>query len=497
MMKKILLLGSALFALNFVTSAQGKSTQLTVTKSQGHFTSEGNPNFKTAVTNTLFVKDTLHYYLNKFYFKTATTDYTNFPFHVSAASTSTNITHVGSRFDVPVGDSITVTGLEAFAQRVTPAVNLQIPIHIYLCKLNAQGVPILPGIDSVVSIVSGNQVNAIGGNLFNGPKVLKESFAILFRNMSTSSGDYARLLRTSGTTATNTTSNPSTKCSDYENGKDYGYVRFNGNFYSTRDFTLAAGFGVGTAYEFVVAPRVEYYVQASQQVPSWIRVEGDTIAPDFVCARDPMTFTNTSSGFFEHRMYNLNQFYRKWNLYSPFPSVFSSAFSSDSSITWHFDFYDNADHTDSRMFLPYVNNHTITALTDVAIEPFCFEANQFRARLKPMGALGRVPQYVFNENFKVCLMWCNGDTVGVAKLKNYDNLKVYPNPAINGKSLITGLKGENTINAYNMLGQLILTEKTTSANFEINLSKQPSGTYLIKIVNSDNQAKMLKIITQD
>ena len=116
--------------------------------------------------------------MNKFYFKTATTDYTNFPSHVSAASTSTNITHVASRFDVPAGDSITVTGLEAFAQRVQPAVHLTIPINIYLCELDAQGIPILPGIDSVVTNVGGNQVTPIGGDLINGPKVMKSSFAI-------------------------------------------------------------------------------------------------------------------------------------------------------------------------------------------------------------------------------------------------------------------------------------------------------------------------------
>ncbi len=498
-MKKILLLGSALFALNFVASAQGKSVQVTTTKSQGHFTSEGNPNFKTTNTNTLLVKDTLHYYLNKFYFKTATVDYTNFPKYKSAASTVTNITHVGSRFDVPAGETVTVTGLEAFGQRVQPAVHLTIPINIYLCNLNAQGFPVLPPLDSVQTIVGGNAVTPIGGPLLHGPRTMTTDFAILFRNVSTSSGDYAYLLRTAGTTATNSSAPVSTKCSDFENGKDYSFVRFNGTFYSTKDFTLSPEFGIGTSYEFVVAPHVEYEVQASQIMPTWVKLLGDTTDDEFVCARLPMTFTNTSSGFFEHRMYNLNQFYRKWNLGSPFPPFFSSAFAADSSITWNFDFIYVQNVRDSRVFLPYVNNHTVTLYNDVASEPFCFDANnQFRARLKPMGAKGRVPQFAFTESFKVCLTWCNGDTVGIGELNNnYKYLKVYPNPAVSGKTLISGLKGENLIEVYNMLGQTILTEKANSESFEINLSKQPTGTYLLKIVNSDKQTKMLKIINQD
>ena len=499
-MKKALLLNAALFATSFVY-AQNSLKQTLVQNTQDQISFKENVHRRATAANTTLIKDTLHYYLNKFYFKTATTSYSNFPFHISAAVTTSNITHVGSRFDVPAGETVTVTGLEAIAQMAEGGVNLSVPIHLYLCNLNAQGLPILPPIDTVKTsigkIAGVHEIKSIGGNLLHGPKTMTTSFAILLRNVSGSSGDYARLLRTAGTTATNTTSNINTKCSDYENGQGYGFVRFDTTFYSTTNFSLAAGFGVGTAYEFVVAPRVEYEVQASQIVPSWVRVQGDTTAPEFVCARDTMLFTNTSSGFFEHRMYNLNQFYRKWNLYSPFPSFFSSAFASDSAITWHFDFYDNDAHADSRVFLPYVNNHSIKVVTDIAIEPLCFVANQFRARLKPMGALGKVAQHMFNQDFKVCLKWCNGDTVGIEKLNKYDNLKVYPNPSVDGKIVLSGLKGESAIEVCNLLGERILEGKTTATDFEIDLSKQPAGTYLLKISGTHEQTKTLKIIKQE
>jgi hypothetical protein len=484
-MKKSNLFCAFLLALSFIC------------KAQENLPSTGNPNFKSAASNTLLVKDTLHYYLNKYYFKTATTQLSNFPTFTSAAATVTNVTHCGSRFDVPAGETVTVTGLEAYAKRVPNGVLLFVPIHIMLCHLDAAGMPILPPIDSVEVKVTGDDVlTKIGGDLHSA-RTMTTDFAILFRNMSTNSGDYARLMRTAGSTQTNVAADPATKCSDTENGKDYGFVRFDTVFYSTRDFTLAPGFGIGTQYEFVVAPRVEYNVQASQITPTFVVTQNDTLTvPDTLCTRTEMVFTNTSSKFFEHRMYNLNQFYRKWNLYSAFPTSVANAFESDSSITWHFDFYDIPSKPDSRVFLPYVNNHTISAITDLSYYPDCFDANEFRARLKPMGALGKVPQLVFNQVFKVCFNYCNGDTVGINAVEKGDGLIIYPNPTGNGKVFVSGLSGKNTLFVYNLLGQLIQKEYSESSLIQIDLLKQPSGTYLIKIISESGQTRILKTLKE-
>jgi hypothetical protein len=507
MMKKLLLFSSAVLAFCFAANSQNAAKQGPKgTKSiQVSYTS-ASPGSKIASTPTV-VTDQLHYYLNKYYFKTATTDLNQFPQYKSAASTVTSVTHCGSRFDVPAGDSIIVTGLEAYAKFPLPghSASSNIPIHILLCNLNSNGMPVLPPIDSVMTSVnassSGTHAAAlIGGNFTSTtPRVLKNSFAVLFRNMSTISGDTALLLRTAGATATNSAALPSDRCSDTENGKDYGYVRFNGAFYSTRDFTLAGGFGIGTQYEFVVAPRVTYSIQASEILPQGVVATLDSVdVPDTMCTRTLLTFTNTSSGFYEHRMYNLNQFYRKWNLYSAFPSSVAGAFSPDSSLTWYFEFYDAANPPkESRVFLPYVNNHTISAITDLSYYPNCFTANEFRARLKPMAALGSAPQLIFNQGFTVCFKYCNGDTVGISSIKGYDNLKIYPNPAVNGKTLVSGLRGKNTIVVYDVLGQQVYTEVTESPNVMVDLSKQPKGTYVMRIVNSDNQYKSVKIINQN
>lgn len=511
MMKKLLLLSSVVFALHFGASAQSGRQGTSISYGLGHPTYEVS-GLTTASTPTI-ITDTLHYYLNKYYFKTAAVSLTAFPYYKSAASTVTNVTHCGSRFDVPAGETVTVTGLEAFASKHPGGANPKIRVHLYLCNINpSTGMPILPPVDSVITEVGAASVltpSLIGGNFTHTtiasptvpvatPHEMTSNFAVLFRNMSTVAGDTVRLLRTAGATP-NSTASIDRKCSDFENGFHYGYVRFNAQFNSTTDFTLAPGFGVGSDYEFLVAPRVTYSIQAGHLASQGILLEADSlVTPDTMCTREIMTFTNTSSKFYEHRMYNLNTFYRKWNLNSPFLATPPGGFSADSSITWHFEFYDaTLPPRDSRVFLPYTNNGTITAQTDLAFYPDCFTDNELRARFRPMGAFAKVPQLIYNEPFKVCLRYCNDDALGINSMNGYEGLSVYPNPAINGKTTVSGLKGTNTILIYNMLGQTISSEVTDNANATIDLSKYPKGTYTVRIANSENKTKVVKIIYQN
>src|SRR4051812_701689 len=95
-----------------------------------------------AQTYTASVTDTLHYYFNKYYFKTGSAAYSNYPAY-KAASSVTNVTHCGSRFDNASG-SLTVTGLEAFAAKTGTFASNYIPVHMYLCNLGSDGLPQLP-----------------------------------------------------------------------------------------------------------------------------------------------------------------------------------------------------------------------------------------------------------------------------------------------------------------------------------------------------------------
>ncbi len=484
-MKKVLLITCFLFAMCVAATAQN---------------SPGS-SLKTTSTPTA-VTDVLHYYLNKHYFKTGITNLNTYPSYKTDAtgvSSSTAITSCGSKFEVPAGETVTVTGLEAYVRKAGVTGHLTVPIHLYIFKVNTStGLPQNPPIDSIVSVASSTNVTLIGGNFTNtatfAARTMTTTFAVGFRNMATLSGDFAHLLRTAGATQTNAAAPTLEKYSD-----GYGFVNYNDSFYMTRDFNLVPDFGVGTDYEFMVAPRVTYKLQASQLVPQGVVSADDLITvPDTMCTRTLLTFTNTSSGFYEHRQYNLNQFYRKWNLYSPFPESVNGVFATDSSITWSFEFYDGYyPHSDSRVFLPYTNNHTINAITDASLYPDCFKVNQFRARLKPMAALGLGTQLIYNEDFKVCFKFCNGDSTGINAIAGFENFKMYPNPLVNGRTQISGLKGKNTVLVCDVLGQIVSKHVTENSKIEINLSKQARGTYFIRIVNSEGQVKTVKIMNEN
>lgn len=78
----------------------------------------------------------------------------------------------------------------------------------------------------------------------------------------------------------------------------------------------------------------------------------------------------------------------------------------------------------------------------------------------------------------------------------YD-LKVFPNPAVSGKTTISGLNGTNSIIVYNNLGQVVLTRSVSEESTAIDLSAQPAGNYLIRITSSENETRTVKIVNQN
>jgi len=91
-----------------------------------------------------------------------------------------------------------------------------------------------------------------------------------------------------------------------------------------------------------------------------------------------------------------------------------------------------------------------------------------------------------------------GACTGIANNSiGFNDLRIFPNPAVNGKAEIIGLSGLNTITIFNLLGQLITTQKTEKENFQIDLNNQPNGTYLVKIVNANHDSKVVKIVNEN
>jgi len=76
-------------------------------------------------------------------------------------------------------------------------------------------------------------------------------------------------------------------------------------------------------------------------------------------------------------------------------------------------------------------------------------------------------------------------------------LKLFPNPAVNGKSTITGLSGTNTISVFNTLGQVILTQVVSEEIASLDLSAYPAGNYMVKITNSSSESRLIKVVNQN
>lgn len=434
------------------------------------------------------VTDVLHYYFNKYYFKTGT-DMDNFKFYKSPAATFTGVTHLGSKFENK-DTALRVTGLEAIMARNPSSANQVIPVRMYLCYLGSDGMPKLPGIDSVTINVNNapptKTLVMFGGN-FAAARTVTADFAVLVRNMSTISADTVRIARTNGKTQNNANAPISEKISD-----GYGFVRFGSKFYSTANFTVS-GFGVGTDYEFCVAPRVTFSLQASHIVPA---------EATEACVFTWMNFINTSSPQYTSRFFNLTEFCRKWNQsYAPFAKAPSGGWPNDSAVTWFFESEDDMGKPGPRVFLPYGStDNKIQWMTDSAWVDendeevvHCFPSNEFRTRWYSMDLMGGTSRFNTVEEFTVCTKYC-GTRASVGDNGVMDNVKIYPNPAQNGLTKVSGLSGKNTVSIYDLTGRLVSTEMTEKDTYLVDLRKQLAGVYYVRVANQNGSTLAIKVL---
>jgi hypothetical protein len=460
MMKKLLLLSSALLTIGFSVKAQNEPIAA-----------------KTTTSGTV-VSDILRYFTHKQYFLAPITPTPIIhPYYGSQATVVSNtaITHIGSIFKNTT--SLTVKGLEAVVLKQAGGPTIQsIPVKIYLCNV-VGGLPVLPAIDSISTSILNNIAdqfgNIVGGN-FLSAKTVTSDFAVLVRNASGLQGDVVRIFRTAGHTATSTTApNPANRF-----GEGLGVVRNGGIFYKTTNYAHP-DFGVGTDYEFCVAPIVEFTLNVDQiQSPTQ---EG-------ACCWQVFTNTNTSTPALTNRQFNFNEFYRQFK-----PFVFNTnmpgGFAPDSVLTW------NLGDGGNPFFLA-PNTNTVNLLFGGG-DCNKFFTGSLTAIYKPsdipLSSLS-IPGIL---TYTSSTVWCPGDTTGssIRKYGSLANIKFYPNPTFE-KTTISGLKGENTVLVYNMFGQLVSTTVTDKETHVIDLIKQPVGNYLIRINDNQNNSRVVKVIKQ-
>ncbi|MDI1354720.1 MAG: T9SS type A sorting domain-containing protein, partial [bacterium] len=231
--------------------------------------------------------------------------------------------------------------------------------------------------------------------------------------------------------------------------------------------------------------RVHYKLRASHITPA--------VLADTLCTRTPLTFTNTSSRRYTNRFYNLNEFYKKWNLYSPFvvQPVTGGGFSADSSITWYVEYNDGlTPPRDPRIFLPYINNGTVTAFSD---RPGCFTSNAFRACLRPMTAYGRGKQLNYSEEFTICMKYCN-DALGLTKFQKLVDLNIYPNPGVQCSITVQSTNVISKLQMYDAAAKLVLEQCVNQKTVQIDPKVFVSGIYTVMVYDEWGRLNCRKLV---
>jgi hypothetical protein len=438
------------------------------------------------------ITDTVFYYFNKQYFKSGI-PLSYFPRYRSASATGTQVSHVGSRFE-NTDPNLEISGLVAYvAKDSICATTGNVPVEIYLCELDQNGMPVLNALDYVVAQVKSKSYQRIGGTFASGKTYkMKSDYAVLIRNVSMTPGDTIKIPMVAGKTFTNSNATAAEKISD-----GYGYVRWNNStFYSTTNFTAltyGAGtntiqaFGVGTSYEMCVAPIVTYTLHSEQRIPA--SVQNNTI-----CIFDVHTFTNVSSPEMTSRFYNMYEFCRKWNQNPAFhPSTTPvNGWPSDSAVFWNFEANEQAFGWSfppgPRMNLPYNSkSNTIGFATshwfkDVAGEDsaVCWPANKFFTRWRSMGIYGRGKQSKYEEDFNMCTDNCHRANVGITEAQAFAGVTIYPNPFAD-RVTISGLPDNCGLSIIDLSGRELVSVFSQENEIQLKTSHLPAGLYFVKV----------------
>lgn len=454
----------------------------TNTRAQGMWPTEA-----TSVT----VTDTVHYFFNKHYLKLGPQSLVELQNYKSAPITNTEVSHVGSKFEN--SEPIEIYGLEAFMKRHEVSTFTSISVRLYLCTLQ-NNMPVLPAIDSVEVLLTDTFYSVPRGGRFPKDKVytMTQDFAVLIRNASDNSGDTVRVMRTSGKPPTNNQVPWNEKF-----GEGFGYVRYAGQFYGARDFTLAPGFGTGTDYEFCVAPMVQYTL-----VSSHLPDAAATNSLNGLCAYDPVVYKSLSSKRFLHRQYNLLAFHSYWKFFSDFaPATASNVFPNDSAILWFFQPADRANH-DARRFLRYDSpDQEITVQFDsVYFKPgggdsiHCFDANFYRTRFKSMRMKGTGWFKAHQDSFLICTEACGRIHPGLQDVDQLAEIRVFPNPVSN-VCHVRGLLPGSLVSVFDLNGRLVARQVAGTGTVTIHLARQLPGVYLLH-VSEGYQAKTFRVVKE-
>ena len=98
--------------------------------------------------------------------------------------------------------------------------------------------------------------------------------------------------------------------------------------------------------------------------------------------------------------------------------------------------------------------------------------------------------YKFNKQIGVLYGIVPPTVQAVAQIYNNQNFKIYPNPST-GKFTVesSASSGSWSVMVFNVLGERVYTSQLSTMNSQlsIDLSSQPKGVYVYKIITESNQ----------
>lgn len=450
MIKKLLLSAASIATLT--SSAQNLKVDGTSTLETKKLTRIEAPSTAIAgKVSSATVIDTLGYFFNKHYYRNASPGNLSFITVKNAAIVTGSAQIAGFGGIYKNTGNLAVTGAEAVLSRQANATSTSVPVGLYLYNAPSGTISGAP-IASVQVAVTGTSAVFAGANFLT-PAIVSGDYAIVAKNISTVPQDTIRLWINNALTPASSSTNNAAKY-----GESLGVVGV-GTVANTFIGTTGA-FGAGTDYEGLVAARVAYSITTSAAVPSGT-----------LCTNVSNQFTNTSSPWIGHRQYNMNQF-----LVSLAPFSFTGTPAPNPVYSWAFG--------DAAPSLTTTGTTTLVAKTYTAAGTFNGTLTATVLKMSDSGA-----SVVDNGTFSKTVSTC----VGIVNNSLNSNVALYPNPT-NGIAKLINLEGTNNINVYNFLGQLVYTTSTNTDNVTIDLKNQAVGTYFVKIVNANNQAKTLKLI---
>ncbi|MBP9067962.1 MAG: T9SS type A sorting domain-containing protein [Bacteroidia bacterium] len=405
-----------------------------------------------AKSSSVGMSDLLLYFQNKHDLRNSTNGYPGIICGPAASYTATNfINKVGCTFENP--GTVAIRGFEGLALSHSTSASPTVQLVIQLFQ--ASGTPLMPTGSALASFtdgVSGSTLYSYVGGTFT-PVQVTGPYAIVMSCISTNTLDKIVVGTTNAKTSTATVAPPASRFG--EQMGFYGTVA--GNWASTSNIIAAED-----DREACIAPYILYSFS----------VAAAPATSSVTCNTSPVSYNNTSSGFVDHRQYNVNKLCAKW---APFANTaLYAAINPDSVFTWNFG--DNTiayGSSPTHFYNPSAAQAPAPTYTAILSDNLI---GKVRPQLTPTVA-ANVQFEIATWNMKVTI--CN---VGLTENSLTSQVAVYPNPATDKVTVyVNNAKQDSQIQVMNALGQVVITRNNLTEKNDLNTESLTKGIYFVRV----------------